>query len=393
MKNRISEFLQSRIAQNDFPSASFLAAEKGAIIAQDALGRAVVEPEKIAAVPGTIYDLASLTKPLVTGLLCAQLIETGEIKLGDRIGQYFPELDAGDKRAITIENLLVHNSGFRDWFPFYLFSTDRDYEAKRQSVIDQIAAQPPENPAASVVTYSDYNFLLLGFLLEKVHGTRLGQIAREKLFDPLKLQNTFFNPPPEKRPRIAASEAGNLYEKQTCDNLGFYKSFYDAEDYRLSEAEKKEALNHRWRRHPIWGEVHDGNCYFLDGVSGHAGLFSNAGETFRIACQFLPATTELLRPDTCRLFRHDFTAGLNKARSIAFQFASNEDSSACGVLSDESFGHLGFTGTSLWIEPATERIFILLTNRTHVSELPFVLMRPIREEFHRLAAKLLNEKF
>ncbi|HSK74141.1 MAG TPA: serine hydrolase [Pyrinomonadaceae bacterium] len=390
MNNPISDFLKQHIEQKDFPSTIYLIAENGEIVLQDALGFAVVEPEKIEANLDTIYDLASLTKPLVTGLLCAKLIETGEIKLEDKIARYFPEFETEEKREMTIENLLVHTSGFRDWFPFYLFSNGEEYEEKRESIIRQVAAQPLENPVNSKVNYSDYNFLLLGFLLEKIYGERLDKIARENLFQPLNLQNTFFNPPQKILRQIAASESGNFYEKETCNTLGFYKSFYDSRDYQLSETEEKEVINHLWRQHPIWGEVHDGNCYFLGGVSGHAGLFSTVEETFKIARQFLPETTQILKPETCSLFRINFTGGLNKSRSIGFQLAENEDSTAHGILTNDSYGHLGFTGTSVWIEPETERVFILLTNRTHDRELPFAAMKPIRQRFHEIAVECLN---
>lgn len=128
----------------------------------------------------------------------------------------------------------------------------------------------------------------------------------------------------------------------------------------------------------------------MNGVSGHAGLFSTAGETFKIAQQFLANQTILLKPETGKLFRTNFTRGLNEARSIAFQLAETPDSTASDALAKDSFGHLGFTGTSLWIEPETERIFILLTNRTHARELPFVNINSARRRFHELSAKLLS---
>ncbi|MBA2736561.1 MAG: serine hydrolase, partial [Pyrinomonadaceae bacterium] len=352
MKNKISEFLQSRIDAKDFPSAVYLVAEKGEIVLQDALGFAVVEPEKIEARIDTIYDLASLTKVLVTGLLCAKLIENGEINLSDKISKYFSEFDTDEKREITIENMLVHNSGFRGWLPFYL-------KTKFKSEIPNlISSEPLENPLNLKVVYSDFNFLLLGFLLEKQFAKPLDEIAKSEIFEPLNLNNTFFNPPEDLRKGIAASEKGNQYEKRMCVDLGFDISEYDWRDYR------------------IWGEVHDGNCNFMKGVSGHAGLFSTAEEVFKIAQQFLANQTTLLKPETCALFRTNYTEGLTEARSIGFQLAETKDSSASLALSKDSFGHLGFTGTSLWIEPETERIFILLTNRTHARELPFVNINP-----------------
>ena len=364
----ISEFLQSRIDAKDFPSAVYLVAEKGEVVFTDALGFAVVEPERIAATIDTIYDLASLTKVLVTGLLCAKLIEKGETNLSDKISKYFDEFNANEKREITIENLLTHTSGFQAWKPFYLISNSKS------QIPDLIAAESLDNPTNSKVLYSDLNFITLGFLLEKIHGKSLDKIANETIFAPLNLRNTFYNPPKDLRKRIAASESGNDFENQMCVESG----------YKIQNPKFKI-------QNPKWGEVHDGNAYFMNGVSGHAGLFSRAFETFKIAQQFLAEESVLLKPETCRLFRTNFTPNLNEARSIAFQLAETKDSTASLALSRDSFGHLGFTGTSLWIEPETGRIFILLTNRTHARELPFVNINSTRRRFHELAVEMLNE--
>jgi serine-type D-Ala-D-Ala carboxypeptidase len=365
---KISEFLQSRIEAKDFPSVSYLVAEKGKIVLQDALGLAVVEPEKIEARTDTIYDLASLTKVLVTGLLCAKLIEAGEINLHDKIAKYFDEFDTNEKREITTRNLLTHTSGFRAWLPFYLICD------LRFAICDCIAAEPLENPINAKVLYSDLNFLTLTFLLEKIYGERIDEIAKREIFEPLNLQNTFYNPPKNLQNRIAASEKGNEFEKKTCIEQGF------------EIRNPQSAIRNRI----IWGEVHDGNCWFMNGVSGHAGLFSTAEDVFKIAQQFLPNQSQLLNAETCKLFRTNFTRGLNEARSIAFQLAETPESSAGNFLSKHSFGHLGFTGTSLWIEPETERIFVLLTNRTHACELPFVILNSVRRKFHELATKSLD---
>jgi Beta-lactamase class C and other penicillin binding proteins len=391
MKNeRISDFLQSRIEARDFPSAVYLVAEKGEIIFQDALGLAVVEPEKIEARIDTVYDLASLTKVLVTGLLCAKLIEKGEMNLSDKISGYFNEFDTSEKREITIENLLTHTSGFTGWQPFYLLMNERKNEPLKGlesvSVTDffdspagerirgLIAARTLENPVDSKVVYSDLNFILLGFLLEKLYRKPLDEIAEREIFEPLNLRDTFFNPPQELKRRTAASEKGNEHEKRTCIEQGY-------------EIQNPQS---QFRNRIVWGEVHDGNCYFMNGVSGHAGLFSTAEETFKIARQFLAEETVLLKPETCKLFRTNYTRGLNEARSVAFQLAETPDSTASKALASDSFGHLGFTGTSLWIEPETERIFILLTNRTHARELPFVNINSVRRRFHELAVEKLK---
>lgn len=370
MKNPISEFLQTRIDAKDFPSAVYLVAEKGEIVLQDALGFSVVEPEKIEAKVETIYDLASLTKPLVTGLLCAKLIERGEINLTDKISKYFSQFETDEKREITIENLLTHTSGFQAWKPFYLITNSKF------QIPNLIASELLENPINMKVVYSDLNFLILKFLLEKLYGKSIDEIAKQEIFEPLKLQNTFFNPPEELQKQIAASEKGNEYEKNTCIEQG----------YEIPNPQSQ------FRNQIIWGEVHDGNCYFMNGVSGHAGLFSTAEETFKIAQQFLANQTTLLKPETCQLFRTNFTPNLNEARSIGFQLAATSESTASKALNLDSFGHLGFTGTSLWIEPETERIFILLTNRTHARQLPFVNINSTRRKFHELATEILSQK-
>ena len=378
MKNKISEFLQSRIDAKDFPSAVYLVAEKDEIVLQDALGFAVVKPEKIAARIDTIYDLASLTKPLVTGLLCAKLIEKGEIYLDDKIAKYLSSFENDEKRGITIENLLTHTSGFPAWKPFYLTENGK---YKTENILSQIVSEPLINSLNLKVVYSDFNFITLGFMLEKIHSERLDEIAKKEIFALLKLQNTFYNPPKGLQKRIAASEKGNLFEKQMITE-------------RSIESEKSQIQNPKSKiqNRMVWGEVHDGNCYFMNGVSGHAGLFSTAEGVFKIAQQFLANQTTLLKPETCKLFRTNYTENLNEARSIAFQLAETKDSTASLALSKDSFGHLGFTGTSLWIEPETERIFILLTNRTHARELPFININPTRRRFHELATQVLNEK-
>ncbi len=247
----ISTFLQQKIDAKDFPSAVYLVAEKGEVVFQDALGFAVVEPEKIEATNETIYDLASLTKPLVTGLLCVKLIEQGKIKLEDKISKFFGEFDTNDKREITIENLLTHTSGFRAWLPFYLIT---NYELRITSII---ASEGLENPTNAKVVYSDFNFLLLGFLIKKFYGKSLDKIARQEIFEPLNLQDTFYNPPRESQKRIVASERGNEYEKQMCREM--------FPEIRIPHSAFRNRL--------IWGEVHDGNCFFMNGFSGHAGLF------------------------------------------------------------------------------------------------------------------------
>ena len=129
----------------------------------------------------------------------------------------------------------------------------------------------------------------------------------------------------------------------------------------------------------------------MGGAAGHAGLFSTAEEVFNLALQFLPDHTTILSPETTELFLTNFTEGMNEDRSLAFQLASTEGSTAGTAMSPQTFGHNGFTGTSLWIDPINDRIFILLTNRTHAHRLPFVNINSVRRRFHDLAIQELNK--
>jgi serine-type D-Ala-D-Ala carboxypeptidase len=364
--NLIKTFLSERIAENDFPSAVYLVAEKGEVLLSEAIGFAVAEPVKIEAKLDTIYDLASITKPLVTGLLSAKSIEKKSFSLTDKVVKFFN----GFNREITIENLLTHTSGLPAWKPFYLVCESREEIAK--AIINESHNSEPNQ----MVVYSDLNFILLGFLLEKLYGKRLDEIVNQEIVSPLQLQNTFFNPNKSLQHRIAACEFGNQFETSTCLEQGF------------DIANSKSHIRNR----QIWGEVHDGNCYFMNGVSGHAGLFSTAKETFKIAEQFLPDYTRILNPETCSLFRTNFTQSLNEARSVSFQLAATEKSTASEALPKDSFGHLGFSGTSLWIDPNSNRIYILLTNRTHAHPLPFVNINSTRRRFQELAATFLDNR-
>jgi len=374
----ISNFLQQRIDAGDFPSAVYLVAEKGEIVFHDALGYAVVEPELIPARLDTIYDLASLTKPLVTGLLAATLVETQELEQGRTLDHYFPEFYAPSHYGheswdTSVWELATHSSFFEAWKPFYLLCNDRS------EILTQILHQPM-HWSGDAVTYSDLNFTVLMFLIERLGEARIDEFASKEIVMPLNLSSTGFNPAHHLRTQIAASEKGNQYERQMCLEKGYLQ--------RPATAGGSDKL----RNHIIWGEVHDGNAYFMGGVAGHAGLFSTAEEVFKIAEQFLPNYTRLLKPTTCELFRTNFTKGMNEDRSFAFQLASTKDSTAGTKMSPESFGHNGFTGTSLWIDPVKERIFVLLTNRTHNHSLPFVNINPIRRRFHDLAIELLDNK-
>lgn len=362
----ISALLAERIDAGDFPSTIYLVSEKRRVVFAEALGHAVVEPYRITATLDTLYDLASLTKPFVTGFLCARRIEAGELTLDSAVAHYLPEFERTDRQMITVRQLLTHTSGLPAWRPLYVLA-----EGERDRAVGAIANEPLEYQPGTRVLYSDLGFITLGFLLERMTGKRLAELARLEIIEPLDLKRTFFNPAGAMQTGIAACETGNAYERETS-------------------REFETAGYENWRTHLLWGEVHDGNAHFLGGAAGHAGLFSNAYETWRIAVQFLAEQSELLKPETSRLFRTNMTEGLNEARAIAWQLAVTPESAAGPALPPDSYGHSGFTGTSCWIDPRHERIFILLTNRTHARSFPFANINSVRRRFHSLAVAALE---
>lgn len=364
--NTISSFLDERIAAGDFPSAVYLVGEKGSAIFADARGNAVVNSQPIPATLATIYDLASLTKPLVTGLLCSRRIEAGELTLDSSLAHYLAEFDRTDKQDITVRHLLTHTSGLPAWQPLYVLA-----EGERDRAVAALANLKLESKPGTHVLYSDLSFILLGFLLERMTSTRLAQLARQEIIEPLKLQHTFFNPETAMQTGIAACETGNGYEREM---------------WRASGGSEYSD----WRKDLIWGEVHDGNAHFLGGAAGHAGLFSTAPETFVLAQQFIAGESKLLKAETCRMFRQNMTPNLEEARSLGWQLAATKDSTAGTDLPSDSFGHTGFTGTSCWIDSQRERGFILLTNRTHARALPFANINGVRRRFHSLAVSALR---
>jgi CubicO group peptidase (beta-lactamase class C family) len=362
----ISNLLEEHIKAGDFPSAVYLIAQDGEVIFSDALGHSAVEPYRIANKLDTIYDLASLTKPLVTGMLCARRIELGELTLDSSVSHYLPEFDRTDKQMITIRELLTHSSGLPAWRPLYLLAEDEPDRAA-----GAIASLDLEYKPGTRVVYSDLGFIALGILLTRITGHSLVEIARNEIIEPLGLQQTFFNHEEAMQTGIAACETGNLYERNMCE-------------------ETKAGAYENFRQRLIWGEVHDGNAYFLGGAAGHAGLFANARDTLSMAQQFLAESSKLLTPATCKLFRTNMTEGLEESRSLAWQLAETKESTAGLDLPPDSFGHTGFTGTSLWIDPEHRRVFILLTNRTHARQLPFANINAVRRRFHSLAAASLK---
>lgn len=400
----ISSYLQSEIAHGSFPGAQYVIGEGRQIVAEDALGRAVIDPEIIPVTLDTIYDLASLTKPLVTALLVVRFAERGLLDLNAPLARYLSEFDDQDKREITLAQLMSHTSGLTNWRPLYLEAQTR---ADVPDAISRILLEPQQPKGPPEVIYSDLNYILLGFVLERATGERLDRLAEREIFEPLDLKRTMFNPAAEMRGEIAATEHGQSFELANAVAdvtarrrlMGFDTPIrFAAEDHEASllelsvtspgGASSSISSRYRWRKDLIWGEVHDGNAHFMGGVAGHAGLFSTAREVYRMANQFLPGS-ELLRSESIHLFSDNVTRGCSTSRSFAWILAETPDCSAGTALPPTAFGHNGFTGTSIWMDPHNRRVFVLMTNRVHPRVDAFD-MKEIRRRFNSLAVERME---
>ena len=381
----ISGYLETEIARGSLPGAQYAVGEDLHIVAEDALGLAVVEPERLPATLDTIYDLASLTKPLITALLVMRLVERDVLELEAPLARYVDEFRGKGKREVTLTQLLSHTSGLPNWRPLYFEAQTR---ADVPAAIARILLEPRALAESKDVIYSDLNYVLLGFVLERVTGERLDRLAEQEIFEPLGLRRTMFNPPASLLREIAATERGQEFELSNAIADARTRSWGDSAALSASAYRNAGLSQARWRKNVIWGEVHDGNANFMGGVAGHAGLFSTARDVFRMANQFLQGS-ELLKPDSLALFTSNLTPGCATSRSIAWILAETPDCSAGPALPSTAFGHNGFTGTSIWIDPDKRRVFVLLTNRVH-PRVDAIDMREIRRRFNALAVKQVS---
>ena len=363
----IEGLLESAIDEGLFPSCAYLVGEQDRVLESGAMGNAVVTPKSLPAVEATIYDLASLTKVLSTGLLASMLMARKELRPEHRLVAFFPEFLDTSYRDVTVQDIATHSAGFPAWKPFYLFA-DKEVTPK-DSVIQQIADSEPSYPFGKDVVYSDFGFILFGMILEKVLSASLEEGFAELVTKPLDDLDVGFSPEQGELERTAASENGNRFEFETA----------------LKLFPQRKVEEDRFRQELIWGEVHDGNCHFLGGVAGHAGLFGTIFGVFRLARQFLRETTELLDSEAIDMFEKNFTSYSELSRSFSFQLATSKGCTAEGVLPNNAFGHLGFAGTMLWVDPKKERTYILLSNRTHDTGLPFPDQAEIRKKFLKTA--------
>lgn len=336
------EFLDREIAAGSFPGGAALVGSSDGILDSAFAGRAAVEPREEPLTEETLFDLASLTKPLAGGAL----FELSSLPADALPGRFLPAWKATRYDGITLGRLLTHTSGLPAWYPLYARGEGPEAYRRALATLEPVAAP------GSTVIYSDLNFLLLAEILEREFGPL--DVAFDNLVARPERSGARFLP--EDPAGTAATEKGDATERRMTAELGLsYAGFRDG---------------------VVRGEVHDGNALRRGGVSAHAGLFGTARDVFALARTWLAPGRVALAADR--------TPELAESRGLAWQGCRGAGS-AVAEMSARAFGHTGFTGTSVWLEPERDRIAVLLTNRIH-PQVPPGDFNEVRKRFHRLVA-------
>lgn len=311
-------------------------------------GLAVLRPERIPMARETIFDLASLTKVMATTTAVMLLVEEGSLALDDPVAKVLPTFAEREKEGVTLRHLLTHSSGLKPWRAFHEAILERERKkgeqilgtpAAAQWVVDSICRSGLVHEPGAAAVYGDLDFIVLGAVVEAVSHQPLDVFCRERVFGPLGLRHTGFVP-------LARAEAPEALRR------GFAAT-----------------ENCPWRERILWGEVHDPNASAMGGVAGHAGLFAPADDVMRFAQTLLDVwhgRSDAWPRERLREFlqRQDLPPGSDWA--LGWDTPSAGRSSSGSHFSPSSVGHLGFTGTSLWIDLEREAIVVMLTNRVHL---------------------------
>lgn len=329
---RVQNVVARAIENGTAPGAVVLVARRGKIVLERAFGRMTYEKDAAKVTPDTLYDIASLTKVVVTTTLAMILYERGLLDLESPIFRYVPEFHGEGKDQVLVKDLLVHSGGLLWWTDLFRKFEGKTPEESKRGYLSTIYELPLDYPPRSKMVYSDLGILLLGEILERVTGKDLEDLAKEEVLDPLGMNDAMYRPSASLRSRIAPTEIDP------------------------------------WRGRLVHGEVHDENAFGLGGVAPHAGLFSTARSLGAFAQMMLNGGAyggrRLLKPETIALFTRRANLVPGSSRALGWDTPS-EPSSAGALFSASSYGHTGFTGTSLWIDPERELFAILLTNRVH----------------------------
>jgi uncharacterized protein YbbC (DUF1343 family)/CubicO group peptidase (beta-lactamase class C family) len=318
----LDPIMEEAVSKATIPGGVLLVGHDGQVVYRKAFGSRSLEPSREAMTTDTIFDLASLTKCVATATSVMELMQEGRIRLNDPVSMYLPDFAQNGKQDITIRELMTHYSGLAPDLDLSTPWTGRD------TAYAMAMQQTPQYPPGSRFVYSDINFEVLGFLVEKLSGMPLNDFAARQVFEPLGMRHTRFLPPDAWAARIAPTQ-------------------YDE------------------KGHMLRGIVHDPTARRMGGVAGHAGLFSTAEDLARFAQQMLNGTRILNRLSVEKMSTPQQPANAASLRGLGWDIDSPFASNRGELLPIGSFGHTGFTGTSLWIDPVTDTYIVLLTNAVH----------------------------
>ena len=343
---RAFSILRDALEQRAFPGASLAVAHQGKLIASHGFGRFTYDDGAPQVTGDTVFDIASITKVVATTSVAMILFERGSLKLEAPVAQFLPEFvnlspphQKQKREAVTVRMLLAHSSGLPAYEKLFEFAHNRE-ELLRAAMTTPLTAAPGIR-----AEYSDIGFILLGEILQRIAGEPLDQFAQREIFDRLGLTRTWFVPPLDLRTQIPPTENDRTFRKRV-----------------------------------IQGEVNDENAWVMGGVSGHAGMFASATDLAIFAEHLLRGGTPLVKPDTLALFTRREESPRGTSRALGWDTPSHPSSSGTR-FAPTSYGHLGFTGTSLWIDPKRHLSITLLTNRTWPDR-SSQLIREVRPRLH-----------
>jgi len=376
--------LVDAISARAFPAASIAVTCRDRLVALKSFGRFTYAADSPPAICSTLFDLASLTKVVATTTMAAILYERGLLELEAPVAGAVPEFLASSssepdprRRDLTFRMLLSHSSGLPAYEKLFLKAPSRD-DLQRAAITTFLSADP-----GTRAEYSDIGFILLGAALERIAGESLDIFCQREIFGPLAMTHTTFNPPAETRPNIPPT--ADEREEQECGE-GTPARDLPAERAQPSASPQ---LRSTFRKKIIQGEVQDENAYILGGVAPQAGLFSTAEDLARFAHTMLHSGRPILRPETVALFTRREPAPPGTSRALGWDTPS-ASSQAGKYFGPRSFGHLGYTGTSLWIDPDREVSITLLTNRTW-PDCANHAIKQVRPKFHDAAMEAIEK--
>jgi CubicO group peptidase (beta-lactamase class C family) len=338
--NRVDRLLTNRVTEaREVVGAVVLVRDPEGVVFHEAYGLRQRIPSEKAMTKRTVFDLASLTKPVCTSLLAMIMTDRGRLSPDERLATWFGPLKDPEKGEITVRQLLSNRSGLPAWRPYYQEYPRGPKPVDQEEIVGRILAEPLEGPPGEKEIYSDLGFILLGSILEKVSGLSLDQLFRAEIAMPLGLRDTGYR-------RISDLQA---HPERTDEPIAATE-------------------NCAWRGRVLVGEVHDENCCLLGGVAGHAGLFSTAADLDRVVAELFEGShgrSDLFSPLSMSTFFHRQAPPGQGTWALGWDTPSERDSASGHYYSKNSFGHNGFTGTSLWVDFDRHVSVVFLTNRVH----------------------------